>query len=441
MFSEVFLGNYGFQGITSISRQRCNSHASSQTDAIVYSGFGSQSVTSLDAQTEAEIIVEEKECSKEVNVFRLLSFLQKMLPIAEVEIEEAIQTSTFNSFREEGASAKMLAEFNSFVESETSQVSSVAFNSRYTIAIGYKQLEHITWCSHKSMIMVYFSMRRLKDGSMPSFSLVVQGCVSSLEFHKTTVSILAGGTLSGEIFIWDLNKDTTALLTIKNDPAIGHSDCISTVTSLVNGSFISSSIDGSVAVWAADKEINVKARTIFTWLDISAVKYTATAKNITIPVAATSSLREDEALVGLETGHVYLWRFGSTKYSKKCLYKHNGSVLYIKASASLMSIYSFGIDGKLFAYHIETGIASCVFAIDEPVSVATITLRSEIPFLLFPVGKGSIFIKKINTDDEYTVPVECKNYSLITSMSTSDNSSAICIGLLNGRAELYELEY
>ncbi|XP_065584384.1 cytoplasmic dynein 2 intermediate chain 2-like, partial [Artemia franciscana] len=140
-----------------------------------------------------------------------------------------------------------------------SQVSSVAFNSRYTIAIGYKQLEHITWCSHKSMIMVHFSMRRLKDGSLPSFSLVVQGCVSSLEFHKTTVSILAGGTLSGEIFIWDLNKDTTALLTIKNDPAIGQSDCISTVTSLVNGSFISSSIDGSVAVWAADKEINVKA--------------------------------------------------------------------------------------------------------------------------------------------------------------------------------------
>ncbi|XP_065556160.1 uncharacterized protein LOC136024663 [Artemia franciscana] len=119
MFSEVFLGTYGFEGITSISRQRSNAHASSQTETIRYSGFGSQSVTSLDAQTEAEIVVEEKECSKEVNPFRLLSFLQKMLPIAEAEMDEAIQTSAFNSFREEGASAKMVAEFNSFVESET----------------------------------------------------------------------------------------------------------------------------------------------------------------------------------------------------------------------------------------------------------------------------------------------------------------------------------
>jgi len=39
---------------------------------------------------------------------------------------------------------------------------------------------------------------------MPSVTIEVPNCLTSVEFHPTDPLLLAGGTINGEIFVWNL---------------------------------------------------------------------------------------------------------------------------------------------------------------------------------------------------------------------------------------------
>jgi WD repeat-containing protein 34 len=56
--------------------------------------------------------------------------------------------------------------------------------------------------------------RREFDPKKPTKTLEVSNCLTTIEFHPSDPLILAGGTLNGEIYLWNLDQE---------DPYLAHS--------------------------------------------------------------------------------------------------------------------------------------------------------------------------------------------------------------------------
>jgi len=67
------------------------------------------------------------------------------------------------------------------------------------------------------VVSVWSIFRRDLDQKKPSANIDVGNCVTSLAFHPSKPSILAGGTFSGEIFLWDIFKGDPLLCSSRID--------------------------------------------------------------------------------------------------------------------------------------------------------------------------------------------------------------------------------
>ena len=54
------------------------------------------------------------------------------------------------------------------------------------------------------------------DSNKPHMTIDVPNCVKTLAFHPSDPSILASGSINGEIYVWNTNFDETKAETDKN---------------------------------------------------------------------------------------------------------------------------------------------------------------------------------------------------------------------------------
>ena len=74
-----------------------------------------------------------------------------------------------------------------------------------TLAVAYGKTNHVSWCEHQSILNVWSIFRRDFDQKKPNITIEVPNCLTAVEFHPTMPNIIAGGSVNGEIFIWNLN--------------------------------------------------------------------------------------------------------------------------------------------------------------------------------------------------------------------------------------------
>jgi len=88
------------------------------------------------------------------------------------------------------------------------QVVSVAWSCNgSTIAIAYGKTNHDTWCEHHSTVSTWGIFRREFDPKKPNLSIEVSNCLTTIDFHPSDPLILAGGTMNGEIYLWNVDPD------------------------------------------------------------------------------------------------------------------------------------------------------------------------------------------------------------------------------------------
>ncbi len=78
-----------------------------------------------------------------------------------------------------------------------------------TIAVAYGKTNHEAWCEHHSAISTWGIFRREFDPKKPNLNIEVSNCITTIEFHPSDPLILAGGTMNGEIYLWNIDSERT----------------------------------------------------------------------------------------------------------------------------------------------------------------------------------------------------------------------------------------
>jgi WD repeat-containing protein 34 len=74
------------------------------------------------------------------------------------------------------------------------------------LAVAYGKTDHVSWCEHQSIISVWRIFTRDLNAKKPNQTIETDNCLTNIEFHPTNPLILAGGTVNGQIYIWNLDK-------------------------------------------------------------------------------------------------------------------------------------------------------------------------------------------------------------------------------------------
>ena len=86
------------------------------------------------------------------------------------------------------------------------QVTSVSWSCNgASLAVAYGKTDHVSWCEHQSILSIWNIFRRSFNPKEPNKTIEVPNCLVTVEFHPTDPLILAGGTINGEIFIWNID--------------------------------------------------------------------------------------------------------------------------------------------------------------------------------------------------------------------------------------------
>jgi len=84
----------------------------------------------------------------------------------------------------------------------------MAWNSNgSSLAAAYGKTNHVTWCEHCSIVSIWQVFRRDYDPKKAQIEIEVSNCLTSVAFHPTDPLILAGGTLNGEIYLWNISQE------------------------------------------------------------------------------------------------------------------------------------------------------------------------------------------------------------------------------------------
>jgi WD repeat-containing protein 34 len=79
------------------------------------------------------------------------------------------------------------------------------------LAVAYGKTNHTTWCEHHSAVSIFSVFRRDFNAKKATSNIEVSNCVTQVAFHPTNPLILAGGTMNGEIYLWNIDEDEPQL--------------------------------------------------------------------------------------------------------------------------------------------------------------------------------------------------------------------------------------
>jgi WD40 repeat protein len=84
------------------------------------------------------------------------------------------------------------------------QVTNVTWNCNgSTLAVAYGKTNLVSWCEYHSCVSLWGIFRREFNAKKPHENIEVDNCLTTLAFHPTNPSVLAGGSHDGIIYIWN----------------------------------------------------------------------------------------------------------------------------------------------------------------------------------------------------------------------------------------------
>ncbi|XP_054258059.1 cytoplasmic dynein 2 intermediate chain 2-like isoform X2 [Macrosteles quadrilineatus] len=114
---------------------------------------------------------------------------------------------------------------------------------------------HSGWCHHQG----YVTLHNIdKDSRIPSCTLNATSCVRSVSMHPYLSSIVAAGTITGEVFVWDTAGETSK--TLAKVTAASHNDSVTEVRWVLGTGtsvyLVSAAHDGYLILWKVSPHLS-----------------------------------------------------------------------------------------------------------------------------------------------------------------------------------------
>lgn len=261
--------------------------------------------------------------------------------VAEVRVVGKTETSRFMLI--EGASERAVREaMNKLREVLQPLVcTGLSWNCKgYTLAVACGRFDVSGWCSTAGSLCVWNLGRKALQATKPDVRITLDSCLQCVAFHPTHPALVAGGTINGEVVVWDLSREGDMQRARSALTDLSHREPVTQLQWHFNASaasrhsskeaayqLLSVGSDGRVLVWNWQKMDKPLFAYELTW----AVRGGAGRKNVwggTCMAAASSDEVEGDRgayIVGTDGGPVF-----------KCLLHHNSHSMdeFAKAGGS-----------------------------------------------------------------------------------------------------------
>ena len=143
-------------------------------------------------------------------------------------------------------------------------VSSISWNCNgSTLAVSYGNISSQT-VPFQGWVSIWGIFRRDLDTKKPSKNIETTNCITSVKFHPSDPSILAGGSFIGEIYIWNVFSENHEICSSRADEYY-HREVITQLLWIQQQQFgslkyiynlISASTDGKILVWSPENKLS-----------------------------------------------------------------------------------------------------------------------------------------------------------------------------------------
>lgn len=233
-----------------------------QTDSLKVKHQRNQAIDFEEA--EVQTMEPEEMAGEKVDVddASLMAFLAVVVPEMEKELGVAPSSSyAFDGYEPmwDDMDEDVEKTREVFLEGHTGeQVTDVAWNATGSVlAISFGKLETEGWCEQNSYVCLWNVFKSGFEAGKPDLKIEVPGFCLCLSFHPKKPAVLAGGTYSGELILWDTANELEPQLASSSIDEYFHREGIQAIDWIPSdiGSgpehylLTTVSLDGKVLIW------------------------------------------------------------------------------------------------------------------------------------------------------------------------------------------------
>ncbi|CAG9761581.1 unnamed protein product [Ceutorhynchus assimilis] len=461
----------GFESKWKVKKVSANS--ASQTTEFSVSEKGSDTVErkSQEAQTETT-----QKPSEEVEMSKLANWLNKIYPNVKEQIDKSNSSRAFQNYRTSNTSVdslcKLVQSFSIAGKNADDGDKAIPIincldwnNSGKLLAVSHS-FKHRTWCHHTGTVSIYSFARdkTLSESFMKRLS--TESCVTTLKFHSNYSNILAAGTFTGHIYIWNIGNDVDALIcnTVAHDEYITQ---ISWVHDMDSACLASSSTDSLLKMWTFNVADNlVKLKTIFkiktpifgkiddtmevpkSLIDKGDLGIVCFDFSLHVPdmfvVALEGGLIARCSLLGLtkikaNSGDVSHYYDPVFKYYEL----HRGEIVSIKFPLQTKDMFlTSATDGEIRIYLVHQTEPAQVIFLKSPLNEISYVLHEK--KLLAACGQGGfleVFQLQTGKPIELTFNVKITKRNLTSMAVNGSETNYVVVGNNNGEIQLWDVPW
>uniref|UniRef100_A0A1B6KFN5 Uncharacterized protein n=1 Tax=Graphocephala atropunctata TaxID=36148 RepID=A0A1B6KFN5_9HEMI len=235
---------------------RSSEDSSSQTTEVRATDKSVQAVETLPTAVQTE----ERDVqltSAAYDEARLAAFLGRVCPAVVRELDRTSRSSALSAYTLAQDTDYAVRELLTLSPpSDSVKVSQLSWSCTGSVlAVAHSHTLHSSWCSHQGHIALYNVDRESKT---PSRSLEATSCVRSVSMHPYLSSVVAAGTLSGDVLVWDTAREGTEACLV-NTSHTTHADSVTQIRwALGTGTtvtLVSSGCDGLLYFWKVSPQL------------------------------------------------------------------------------------------------------------------------------------------------------------------------------------------
>ncbi|XP_030758051.1 WD repeat-containing protein 34-like [Sitophilus oryzae] len=336
---------------------------------------------------DVQTISTETETHKEVDMEKLAEWLNRIYPSVKKQIDNVNNSKVLKNYKllddNTDVTCKLIQQLkvnaiNENGDKALSKISCAIWNYSGKCLAVSSNFKHKSWCYHPGQALIYPFSREEKLSENPKKRLATESCVTVLKFHPTNDDILAAGTFTGQVYIWNVSNDIDPLLCnlSVHEQAITQISWVNDAENSKNLNLATSSTDGLLKMWIfSNTEASLTPKIVF---KIKPPIFGKLNHSTTVPISLTS--KEDLGIicfnfskhipdlfiVALEGGLIARCSvLGSTKIKGpdkniafdpifKYYQPHKGEIASVKFSLTHKDMFlTCGTDGEIRIYLID----------------------------------------------------------------------------------------